>query len=144
MTQSVLVARVAGERIAIPAQLVQSVIQLGEVVSVPRAPGHIAGLTTLRSQSLTVIDSALALELEPQGDGHELALVTTIDGCGYAIAIDAVENVVDAMGEPEALSLKLAPGWKRCAVGKLETSVGAMLLIDLERLIAGPEQQKAA
>lgn len=144
MGGTLLIARVAGERFAVAAGRIQSVIELGEVIPVPRAPAWIAGLTTLRSRSLTVIDTVLALELGAHSLGQHLALVTEIGGCPYALAVDGVENVIEANGPMEPLAIKVAPGWMRCAEGLVETPVGKVLTIDLERLVAGPEQQKAA
>jgi chemotaxis signal transduction protein len=144
MGEAVLIARVAGERFAVPAVRVQSVVELGEVVPVPRAPDYIAGLTTLRSRSLTVIDTTRALELSSTGGSRHLALVVEADGCGFALAVDSVETVVDCEGEPEPLTMQLSPGWMRCAQGKVETPAGVVLMINLDRLIAGPEMEKAA
>ena len=144
MAEALLIARVAGERFAAPAARIQSVIELGEVVPVPRAPDYISGLTTLRSRSLTVIDTPLALELPGTTATKSLALVLEMNGCGFALAVDAVENVVEAEGEVEPLTIQLAPGWMRCAQGKVETSIGTVLMINLDRLVAGPECKKAA
>lgn len=144
MAETYLIARVAGERFAVPAARIQSVIELGEVVPAPRAPAWIAGMATLRSRSLTVVDSMLALDLEAKACAQRLALVVEIGGCPYALAVDGVENVVEASAPVEPLSLKLAPGWLRCAEGMVETPAGTVLTIDLERLVDGPEQQKAA
>lgn len=144
MDQAMLIARVAGERFAVPASRIQSVIELDEVILVPRAPAWIAGLATLRSRSLTVIDTVLALGLEPRSQGQRLALVVEAAGCPLALAVDSVESVTEATGAVQPITFKLAPGWMRCAEGLVETPAGTVLAIDLDRLLAGPEQQEAA
>jgi len=144
MTGDLLLARVAGERFAVPAVRIQSVIALDRVVPVPRAPAFVAGLTTLRSRTLTVIDVARSLGLAPPEVAARFALVTECDGCGYALAVDSVENVVPAEGPVEQLKLKLAAGWLRTALGVVPTSLGTVLILDLDRLIAVPDMRDAA
>lgn len=144
MNNDLLIARVAGQRIAMAATEVQSVIELGEVVPVPLAPQPVAGLATQRSRTLTVIDVAQALEL-PLSDGNaRFAVVVEIEGVGYALAVEAVENVIPAQGEVQPVKVKLAPGWARSAVGMVDTDIGTVLQVDLARLVGGQVQQKAA
>jgi purine-binding chemotaxis protein CheW len=142
MTQDLLIARVCGERFAIAATAVDSVIELGEVVPAPRAPAFIAGLTTLRSRSLTVIDTARALGLTPAEQLHRFALVIELGGCGYAVAVDAVESVVSANGPVGPLRVKLPGDWARVALGIVDTPVGVVLMVDHGLLVAGPKLMK--
>jgi purine-binding chemotaxis protein CheW len=83
MNGELLVARVAGERFAVPAVRIQSVIALDRVVPVPRAPGFVAGLTTLRSRTLTVIDVACSLGLARPEVAARFALVTECARGGF-------------------------------------------------------------
>ena len=83
MTNDLLIARVAGERFALAAIDVQSVIELGEIVPVPLAPLPVVGLASQRSRTLTVIDVALALGLPASGSGRRFAVVVEIDAVGY-------------------------------------------------------------
>jgi len=144
MTEDLLIARVAGERIAIAASAVQSVIELADVVPVPGAPEFIAGLATQRSRTLTVCDVGAALGLERAQDRLRFAVVAEFDSIGYALAVDAVECVISALGEVMPVKTRLAPGWARSAAGMVETSVGTVLLIDLARLVGSELQRKAA
>lgn len=143
MTNDLLIARVDGERIALSAIEVQSVIELGEIVPVPLAPFPVVGLTTQRSRTLTVIDVALALGLPPTGPAARFAVVVEIAGVGYALAVDAVENVIPALGPAQPVKIKLAPGWAHSAVGMVDTSIGTVLQVDLARLVVGPELEAA-
>jgi purine-binding chemotaxis protein CheW len=144
MSRDLLIARVAGQRFAVPAVEVQSVVELGLVVPVPRAPVWIAGLTTQRSRTLTVVDVSIAIDPAAPPVPHRFALVAEIDGCGYALAVDAVENVLPAEGEVQNPRIKLAPGWARIAEGMVETAVGTVLLIDLAHLVNKTEELEAA
>lgn len=144
MTGDLLIARIAGERIAMAATEVQSVIELGDVVPVPLAPRPVAGLATQRSRTLTVIDVAQALELNVSAHPARFAVVVEIEGVGYALAVEAVENVIPAQGEVQPVKVKLAPGWARSALGMVDTDLGTVLQVDLTRLVGGDVQQKAA
>ena len=68
--QLLVIAQIAGRRCALSANDVKSVIELGTVTPVPRAPDFITGITALRSQSLTVIDCRRALGLAEHGRGR--------------------------------------------------------------------------
>ena len=56
MSSLLLIVTIAGERVALSAGAVESVVELDTLIQVPRAPPHVAGLSTLRSRVLTVID----------------------------------------------------------------------------------------
>ena len=53
MNELLLVVTIAGERVALPASAVESVVELDTLISVPRAAAHVAGLSALRSRVLT-------------------------------------------------------------------------------------------
>jgi purine-binding chemotaxis protein CheW len=142
MTRDLLVARVAGERFAVLATAVQSVIELGTIVPIPRAPHFIAGMTTQRSRTLTVIDVSLALDLPAGPSARRFALVMEFAGVGYAFAVDAVENVLPADSDVGPLRFKLSPGWSRSALGMVETAVGTVLMVDLARLVGDAIQEE--
>ena len=61
MNDLLLMCLIAGRRAAIPAALVQSVIEIDQITPIPGAPDFILGLTAMRSQALTVIDCQIAL-----------------------------------------------------------------------------------
>lgn len=144
MTEDLLIARVGGERIAMSATAIQSVIELGEVIAVPHAPAFIAGLATQRSRTLTVCDVAVAVGLPPSGERLRFAVVTEFEGIGYALAVDAVESVIPALGAVRPVKTKLSPGWAHSAAGMVDTSLGTVLLVDLQRLVGSELQRKAA
>lgn len=143
MNQLLLLVTIAGSRVALQASDVEAVVELDTLIPVPRAAAHIAGLSALRSRVLTVIDCRRSLDLgesvrsgEPQD-----AVVVDYDGHHYALEVDAVEDVVDALSQPVALRAAMEPGWERVALGMIETASGPLLLVDIGALIAGPEQR---
>lgn len=132
MNELVVTLVIAGRRAAIRAPGVHSVVDLGTVTPVPRAPAHVRGLTALRSAAMTVIDCALALGLpsdraDPAG---RRAAVIEEDGHLYALLVDAVEDVVESTSEPAPVPGDAGSGWERAAIGMIETAGGPALLLE--------------
>ena len=144
MRDLLLIANLAGQRIAIPAGDVESVVELEGLTPVPRAAAHVAGLSALRSRVLTVIDCFASLELG-QSDPKDLreAIVVAVDGHPYALSVESVEDVVETDGEVRPLRTPLAPGWRRVARGMVEAEGDLLLLIDVRALIEGPAVEAA-
>lgn len=139
MDELKLIARIAGQRIALPASAVESVVEVDAITPVPLAAPHIAGLAALRSRVLTVIDSYAALELgQSPRDGLLQAVVVTCDNHLYGLLVDEVEDVASIGGEPSPLHAGLSRGWSRMAIGLIEHGGHAILLLDPARLVAGP------
>lgn len=140
-----LIVSVAGERVALPAAAVESVVELDTLIPVPRAAPHVAGLSALRSRVLTVIDCMQSLEMGVTdcSDGIREAAVVEFDGHHYALIVDLVEDVVEALSEPAPVRASMGKGWERVAKGMVDTENGPLLLVDVAALIAGAEAKAA-
>lgn len=148
MSMSIVLARMAGENVALPMDIVSSVIELESVSPVPGAPAHVAGLTALRSQVITVIDCCRALGLESAaGDSSDysgaLALIVNVDDFQYALIADHVDEAADIEDEAAALPTSLAAGWEAAASGMVETRLGPALLLDAKKLVSGYRPARA-
>ena len=143
MADLFLILSIAGERIAFPASQVESVIELDEVTPVPRTARHIAGLASLRSRVLTVVDCRASLGAASAAATGE-AVVVPSDGHPYALLVDGVEDVVEASAPPSRAGVPLAGGWARVALGTVEAGGDLLLLVDPHALIAGPAAEVAA
>ena len=144
MTELLLIVTIAGERVAIPAADVESVVELEGLTPVPRAARHVAGLSALRSRVLTVIDCFAALELGKAADKDmREAIVVETDGHPYALIVDSVEDVVETNGDVRPVRTSLAGAWRRAAKGMVEAEGDLLLLIDTQALIIGPAAQAA-
>ena len=146
MNELLLIVTIAGSRVALPAAAVESVVELDTLIPVPRAPGHVAGLSALRSRVLTVIDTLRSLELGDSdcSDGIREAAVVELDGHHYALIVDAVEDVVEATSDPSPVRAAMGPGWERASKGMVETEEGPLLLLDIDSLIAGAATEARA
>lgn len=146
MNQLLLIVKIAGERVALPAAAVESVVELDTVIPVPRAASHVAGLSALRSRVLTVIDCVRSLELGESdcSNGIREAAVVELDGHFYALIVDLVEDVVEAFSAAVPVRAAMGGGWERVSQGMVECESGPLLLIDVSALIAGAETRAAA
>jgi len=146
MNEMLLVIMLGGRRAALPAIEVNSVIELSEVTPVPRAAAHVVGLAALRSRPLTVIDCGAALGIATQEADwrRQRAVVVEHEGHLYGLLVDAADDIVAGLDDPRPLGADPGPGWQNAALGRVETEVGAVLLLDIGALIAGPAVGLAA
>ncbi len=146
MNELLLIVTIAGSRVALPAAAVESVVELDTLIPVPRAPVHVAGLSALRSRVLTVIDTVRSLELGESdcSDGIREAAVVELDGHHYALIVDVVEDVVEALSEPSPVRAAMGAGWERASKGMVETEEGPLLLVDIDALVAGASAEARA
>ena len=139
MTNLLLITRIAGERVAILADDVESVVEIEGLTPIPRAADHVAGLTALRSRVLTAIDCLSSLELGcSHVQGLRDAIVVDVDGYPYALIVDSVEDVLEHSGEVRPVRTALGAGWRRVAKGVVDVDGDLLLLVDTGALLAGP------
>jgi purine-binding chemotaxis protein CheW len=145
MSELLLVAKIGGERVALPASAVESVVELDTLIPVPRAAPHVAGLSALRSRVLTVIDCTRSLELKGSSGPTRVreAVVIELDGHHYALTVDMVEDVLQATSEAAPVRAGMGSGWERVSTGIVETEQGPLLMLDVAALVAGPEAKAA-
>ncbi|MFL6844652.1 MAG: chemotaxis protein CheW [Allosphingosinicella sp.] len=144
MAELLLIVRLAGERIALRAAEVESVVEIEALTPVPGAPAHVAGLAALRSRVLTVIDCLASLDPSRRLDeSASEAVMAVVDGHPYALLVEAVEDVVEAKAESRAPAASLHGGWRRIGRGTVEAEGDLLLLADVEALIAGPAREPA-
>ena len=139
METLVLICSIAGQRVALPANDIESVVEIDSITPVPLVARHVAGLFALRSRVLTIIDSIAALELGATEIGDAMqAVIVGWEGHPYGLLVDHVEDVVTSDATIGAVRAALSDGWARAAKGVVEHDGEALLLIDPAALIAGP------
>lgn len=138
MNEMLLIAELAGTRIALPAADIRSVIEIDALAPVPHAPPHIAGLTAVRSQALTVIDSRASLGLAPwQHRPGDRAAVIIREGHLYALLLDRIDDVRPSRTAPVPIPGGYGAQWHGAALGMVQLDDGPALLIDADALISG-------
>lgn len=133
-----LVVGLAGQRVALPAADVESVVEVDSITPVPRVAPHIAGLFALRSRVLTVIDSQAALGIgRTDLAAGMVAVIVLVEGHPYALLVDEVHDVLPApiTGAVPAI---LTGGWAAATIGVIEQEGQALLLLDPAQLVGGP------
>ena len=146
MNELLLIVTVAGQRLALRAAEVQSVIEVGALAPVPRAPHHVAGLSALRSRVLTAIDCRRCVDMAERIEAPPAAYAAVVehDGHSYALLVDAVDDVTTSLSEVEVVRAPLGPGWDAMTQGMVETAEGPLLLVDIGAMIAGPDEVRVA
>lgn len=136
MTMLVLIATIGGQRVAIDAAKIESVVDLWQIVPVPLSADHVLGLAAVRSRVLTVIDAAIAAGLPSTWLGNR-ALVIETGGHSYALCVDAVDDVAAPLGDPQPFDGSAGANWTGIASATIDTEFGFALLIDPDRLVGG-------
>jgi purine-binding chemotaxis protein CheW len=136
MTELFLIVRIAGHWVAMPATDVESAVDIGQVVAVPRAPASIRGLAALRSRVVTVVDASVGLGLGAQTSCRR-AVIAEVQGHHYALLVDALDDVFALERQPLSGGLALDGPWAACATGIVERDGEPVLIVNLDRLIPG-------
>jgi purine-binding chemotaxis protein CheW len=130
-----------GRRCALRALDVNSVMEVESITPVPRAPDHILGLCTKRSQTLTVIDCLRAAGFAKQSDPiGKRAAVVTYHGHSYALLVDEIEDVEDTANEVLEVSGGFGGEWAALAEGMVETRAGPALLLSVSQIVNSKEE----
>lgn len=144
MADLLLIVRIAGRRVALPAGEVEAVVELEGLTPVPGAAPHLSGLSALRSRVLTVIDARAALGLGAASGVPGEAIVVPSGGHTYALLVEQVEDVVEVQGDPMPVRASPGHGWDRVVTGMVEAGEDLLLAVNPHALIAGPPQEAAA
>lgn len=144
MDKLFLLCTIAGQPVAIRAAQVDSVVDIGAIAPVPLAPPYVVGLAALRSRLLTIICCNRALGLDAPTKPSSRAVVVAVDGHHYGLLVGSIEDARIIEREPVPIRARLEPGWAGVALGMIEFEGEALLLIDVEKLVAGPEERLAA
>lgn len=137
MNDLYLVARVAGQAMAIASDRVGSVVELSDITPVPLVARPVLGLAALRSRVVTVIDTPAAIGLQHSCAAMRRAVVVEAEGHYYALLVDGVDDVVALEAQPLRTGEPLDPAWGAVTVGSVERDGARILIIDPTALLAG-------
>ena len=132
-----LVAHVAGRGVLFDVGVVDSVVDVPQVVPVPGARAAVRGLAALRSRVATVLDLRTLLGL-PRDDAAAhagaRAVVTLVDGHLYAFVVDTLEEVAEFACEPPPGGVAFGASW-RSAAAIAEGAGETLVVLDPARLV---------
>lgn len=137
-----LIAQIAGRGVAIESTQVDSVVDIGEAIAVPRTTGAVRGLAALRSRVVTVIDPAIMLGMPPTVARRSRAVISLIDGHCYAFLVDALEDVALFVRHPLSTGIVVDGPWRRAGLGIVERDGEPLIILDLAILL--PQIPQAA
>ena len=136
MSELLLVVTIGGERVALPAAAVESVVELDALIPVPRAPAHVAGLSALRSRVLTIIDvPALIRRMPTPAAERGYAIIADISGHSYGLMVDAVHDICQLPEGELPLRGQLDQAWGPYARGIVEQNGLPYLLVSLASFV---------
>jgi purine-binding chemotaxis protein CheW len=138
-----LVARVGTTWIALSADRVEAVVRMPAIIPIPTAPASMPGMVAIRSRLLTLIDPAASVG-EKAGEAP-LAIILSLDGHGYAVAVQAVDDVV-RLEQVGTYPGDLAKGWSALEPAMATQDGRVILVVEADRLIglAGRIMRNAA
>ncbi|MGN5373877.1 chemotaxis protein CheW [Sphingomonas hankookensis] len=131
-----LLARVAGQDVAILSDHVESVVDIGPVSPVPRTARAVRGLAALRSRVVTVIDTARAIDPASESGGERRAVVTQVDGHHYALLVDMLDDAYRSTSRPLSAGLTPGPAWASVVDGMIDHDGRPVLVLNLAAVVA--------
>ena len=134
--EEVVSFHVDGRTYALPLEQVVEVVRMVAVTPVPDAPPWLAGVVNLRGKLIPMIDlrprfGAAPTEIDP---GH-VFLVAQVRGRTAGVMADLVEDVVKVDGT----AAEHAHADSNLVGGLARSTTGAVVILDLERLLEGAE-----
>ena len=136
MEQLYLLATLADTRVAVAANEVEAVVKLADISPVPGMPGHVAGLSALRSRVLTIIDVPALIHGAPTPpDRRGLAIIADISGHSYGLMVDAVHDICQVPEGALPLRGQLDKAWAPYARAIVEQGGHPHLLVSLASFI---------
>ncbi|MEG3124669.1 chemotaxis protein CheW [Sphingomonas sp. GB1N7] len=137
MSALFLIAHIAGRAVAIDSAQVESVVDIGTVIPVPKTSAQVLGLTALRSRVVTVIDTRAALGVAASDVPARRAVITVAEGHHYAVLVDSLEDVAPFDLLPLSPGIVLDGGWRGAGCGIVERDGEPVLAIDLRAVLPG-------
>ncbi len=133
-----LIAEIAGSKVAIESALVESVVQIGDVIPVPRSHPSVAGLVALRSRVLTLIDCQYSVtgKNNPPTKGN-LAVISEINGHFYGLLVDRVADVIVIDPGNVQSEIRLSSPWNEIATKVARVGTELLMIINPSILVGG-------
>lgn len=137
MAELFLIAELAGRRVAFPSSQVESVVDVGEIVPVPRVDPAVGGVAALRSRVVTVIDSRVALGMTRDMRVRKRAVVAAVEGHSYALLVDSLDDVTPLECQSVGGGVALDPAWQRAVCGLVERDGEPIPVLQPAALVPG-------
>ncbi len=97
----ILVFRIGDEDYAVRMTDLQEILKMHEITTIPRAPRHLMGITSLRGKVIPVIDPRIRLKVETVDSSEPRIIVLSGEGCPVGIKVDRITGMF--MIKPEEI-----------------------------------------
>jgi len=145
MNRLFLLARIADTEVALSCEHIESVVNIGEIVPVPRSDPVVAGLIALRSRVLTLIDCQYritAMRAEPKPGA--LAAIASVGGHGFGLLVDQVQEVIEIAPHAVMPASRLGPDWSPLVREVAEIEGRLVMIVDPASLLLVNADAEAA
>ena len=140
MSSLYLIAHINGIRVAIDSDHIESIVNVQEVIPVPKSDLGIAGLFALRSRVLTLIDSQyIVTGIAQTACKGALAVVAEIGGHHYGLLVDAVEDVVSIGIHQMEGNIKPSATWSPLVTDTASVDDELVMILDPSKLVNAPD-----
>jgi len=124
------------DKFAVEVDKIKEIAKNLEIVKVPLAPKHIAGLANLRGEVIPVLNLRKKFNLRGKKDDMDI-IITKIKGYLIGIMVDAVLNIIDVEKEemklsPELVKSNIESGYLK-GVAQYENE--RYIILDIEKII---------
>jgi purine-binding chemotaxis protein CheW len=140
-----LTVSVAGQTLGIPVLLVDDVLGPQRITRVPLAPPAVLGSLNMRGHIVTAIDVRRTLGFAPVETGSRMCVVVEHKAELYSLTVDSVGEVVTLSAtDLTPTPITVAAVWREVSKGIYRSPEQLLVILDVDRLLAGLAQQDKA
>jgi purine-binding chemotaxis protein CheW len=129
------------EEYAVPITIVEEIVKISNLIKIPQAKTHFAGIMDIRGKIVQMIDLAKRLAIKTRSEStQDRAIVLQIHGKSVGIVVDKVSHVVylpPSQIDPPPPSVKGISSRYILGVGKKDNRF--VILIDIEKILSSEE-----
>lgn len=119
----------------LPIESVVQIVQMQEIIRIPKAPAYEKGVIHLRGSIITVMDARLRLgKAEADYTERTCILACSVAGKSLGLIVDAVEEVMQIAREDISPAPALAASANDYMLGVAKADTGMVLLLSPEKL----------
>jgi purine-binding chemotaxis protein CheW len=137
-TLAILRFSLMGQDYAVPLEVVEAVLRIGAIVSIPLTPKHIQGVLRRRGQTIALV--SLTHYFHPEFEGlidSDFAIIVVAGGKRFALQVEEIEGVVRC---PKSAFLPAPDNFDRAqAPFVIAVTTEGLTLLDVERLVAADD-----
>lgn len=143
MEKKWVVFDLGGETFGIEIAVVESIVKMQAITTIPHAPDYVEGVTNLRGSVVPVIDLRKRLDVTGQANGRETRIIiANLGDVKTGMIVDAVSEVLnideDAVEPTPSIACSVDTQFIT-AIARLEQRL--IILLDLEKILTIEEQQ---